>query len=526
MDVTSPALDAHGEAAKLRVGIVVGDPPPVWVGELVRALEATGYVDLAAVIVSRRTVRTSLAITAFGYLDRRLFASPDDPFLPAPSDLAARAVRIDVDDASFPTALGSVALEVVLHLGEGPPPSPLLDQPQREIWWFERGGEPPYLADLAHGVPVSTTVLKARRAPGSGESVLARSVTRAEPGSWHRTRAAAYRQSAELAVATLRQLRDGRLAVLPFAAAETAAPVAARRLPRITARAVRRRIEWQRCEEQWLLAVRAPRSASGYPTDTEGFTPVFPPGDRSWADPFLAVSETGDRYVFFEDQPHDTRKAVISCAEIDATGLLTAPVTVLERDYHLSYPLVFKQDNDWFLLPESSENRTVELYRATRFPTDWELDRVLLEGIHAADATPVVHAGRTWIFVSTETSTGYPTDAVSLFWAESLTGQWHPHPLNPVVSDVHASRPGGRIIRRDDRLIRPAQDGSRGYGSGLVFMEITQLTPTEYHERPLARIAGDWLSGSTGAHHYDADGVVEVIDVQRLIRRRAQARTR
>jgi hypothetical protein len=523
--VTAPVSDApRGDVAPLRLGIVVDDPvPPVWVGELVSALESATFVDLAVVIVSRPRVTKGLAHRLFGRLDQRLFASEDDPFLPSPASLPATAAWIDLDDPSLAATVTSASLDVILHLGEGRPPAELFDQPSVEIWWFERSGEPPYVADLVRGAPVSTTVLKARRRNASGDTVLACSVTRADLGSWHRTRATAYRQSTDLAVASLRKLEGGHVTASTADRETTKRPVRAHQLPKITARAVRRRIQWQLYAEQWLLAVRARRSPAGYPTDTRGFTPVVPPLDRSWADPFLAISDAGDRYVFFEDQPYDSRRGAIACAEIDATGLLTEPRTVLERSYHLSYPLVFRKEDDWFLLPESSENRTVELYRATRFPTDWELDRVLVEDVHVTDATPFEHDGRTWIFVSSETTTGHPTDAVSLFWADSLGGDWHPHPLNPVVSDVRSSRPGGRIISHDGRLIRPAQDGSRGYGCGLVFNEITRLTTTEYEERPLGRLAADWLAGSIGTHHYDADEAVEVVDVQRLIRRRRHA---
>ena len=522
--------DARGavEAKPLRVGIVVDGPtPPRWIAELATALEAAPHVDLAVVIVSRPSPRRpGLLIRLFDALEQRLFASDDDPFLPSSRGLPP-ATWVELDDPSSGASLSAAQLDLVLHLGEGRPPPHVLDDASPEVWWFDRAGQPPYLGDLIRGTPVTTTLLLGRSRSADQDTILARWVTRAEPGSWRRTRALAYRQSSELAVASLRQLGSGRLVTLPTQTPATSGK-AVRGLfaPRIITRALKRRIQWQRYEEQWLLAVRARRSPAAYPIDTEGFTPVVPPRDRSWADPFLAVSDGGVRYVFFEDQPHDTRRAVISYAEIDANGLRTPSSIALERPYHLSYPLVFRKGNSWFLLPESSENRTVELYRATRFPAAWELDRVLLEGVHATDATPLEYQGRTWIFVSSETSTGYPTEAVSLFWATTLTGQWHAHPLNPVVSDVRASRPGGRIISRDGRLFRPAQDGSRGYGCGLVFMEITRLTPTEYEETPVCRMSADWLVGAIGTHHYDADDAVEVIDVQRRIRRRTRPRTR
>jgi hypothetical protein len=503
----------------VRLAVVLDDPRPrAWVGELLRVITSSNAANLVAVLVSRPKAGLPSAVDLFGRLDRRVFASGDDPFLPWPHELRAD-VTIDLGDPDLMPLLGSASPDIVLHLGDGPPPTAFLDLTDGEVWRFERG-DPPYLADVAHGVPVCATTLEARR--GDDSRTLGRVVTRVDPASWHRTQAHAYRQSSELAVASLRKLHEGRTTSSTPPPAPPPTRLHMRRLAAIPARAVRQRIRWQRRRGQWALAFRPGASPKGYPTDTVGFTVIEPPPNHSWADPFLVTNDDGERYVFFEDQPHATGKGVIACARIGPEGLLGPPRTILEREYHLSYPFVFHAGDDWLLLPESSANRTVELYRATRFPTDWELHRVLLEGAYVTDATPLEHDGRTWIFASMETSTGYPSDAVSLFWADSIIGTWHAHPLNPIVTDVRTSRPGGRIIARDGRLIRPAQDGSRGYGCGLSFQEITRITTSDYEERPCARISFDWLHGSIGTHHFDGDGVIEVVDIQRLIRRRAR----
>ena len=68
---------------------------------------------------------------------------------------------------------------------------------------------------------------------------------------------------------------------------------------------------------------------------------------------------------------------MISCAEVLPGGGLGPVRTCLERDYHFSYPMVFEHDGDVFMVPESALNGTVELYRATRFPHEWTLEKVL-----------------------------------------------------------------------------------------------------------------------------------------------------
>lgn len=41
----------------------------------------------------------------------------------------------------------------------------------------------------------------------------------------------------------------------------------------------------------------------------------------------------------------------------------------MERPYHLSYPFLFEYGEQLYMLPESAENRSLDVYRYTHFPT-------------------------------------------------------------------------------------------------------------------------------------------------------------
>lgn len=264
--------------------------------------------------------------------------------------------------------------------------------------------------------------------------------------------------------------------------------------------------------DQWCVALRR-----------EGgrFVPVSDDGRRYYADPFL-FSWSGRTFLFVEDFRRATRRAVISAAEVIGDRLAAAPVTVLERPYHLSYPAVFAEDAAVYMLPETAENRTVELYRATEFPWKWELERVLIEGVALADATPHFHQGRWWLFAAAAAH-GTRCDELCIFYSEKLSGPWRPHPANPVNSDCRSARPAGRIVRCGDRLFRPAQDCEDGYGTGIVWHEIVELTPTRFREVELAHIKAPHILGFDGLHTYDRLGALEVVDfkaVQGAVTRR------
>jgi hypothetical protein len=144
---------------------------------------------------------------------------------------------------------------------------------------------------------------------------------------------------------------------------------------------------------------------------------------------------------------------------------------------------------------------------------------VLMEGVQLADATPIFHQGRWWLFAAAAEHGSLDQDELLIFHSERLAGPWQPHSGNPVKSDCRSARPGGRIIRRGRRLLRPAQDCEAAYGAGLVWLEIVELTPARFREREIARWDGFRDLEVAGIHSFDRLGELEVIDFRTTIRR-------
>ena len=243
----------------------------------------------------------------------------------------------------------------------------------------------------------------------------------------------------------------------------------------------------------------------------DGFTPVPMPGDRFYADPFLVPD--GDRlWLFVEDGHRATKKGVIRCIEVRADGSLGESHVVLECRYHLSYPFVFQRDGAWFMLPETSGNRTVELWRAVEFPWHWKLERVLLSDVLAVDSTLLEHEGRLWLFAGMSDTPGAAQDELCVFHADSLDGEWRPHPRNPVVSDVRHARPAGPFFREGGRLYRPGQDCSGSYGSAFWLHRVERLDEHAYQETPVRRIETSWRRGLVATHTLHRAGGFDAID--------------
>jgi hypothetical protein len=244
---------------------------------------------------------------------------------------------------------------------------------------------------------------------------------------------------------------------------------------------------------------------------------IRPPEDRFYADPFL-LSHQGREFLFFEDYRYRSGKGVISCAELE-DGKPSSPRVVLERPYHLSYPFLFCWEHEVFMLPETGTNRTVELYRAVDFPARWEFDRVLLSDVQAADPTLLEHNGKFWLFTCVTVPGAAPSQELFLFFADSPFGPWHPHPMNPIVSDVRNARPAGRIFRHEGELVRPAQDCSVRYGHAIRFNSIVVLSETEYRESPSGAIGPEWMTNSLATHTFSQDESFQVLDALCSVRK-------
>jgi hypothetical protein len=189
-------------------------------------------------------------------------------------------------------------------------------------------------------------------------------------------------------------------------------------------------------------------------------------------------------------------------------GGATDPVTVLERPYHLSYPFVFRAGSEIFMIPETSANNDIQLHRATRFPYEWSLEKVLCSNVRAVDTTPLFLDG-IWFFFTTSARLGHET---FLFWSESLDGEWHYHPRNPICSDVRRARGAGPLFRSGGDLIRPGQDCSVRYGYAVALNRVLTISPTDYAEELIEVIYPKWRKGLLGTHTLSSNDSFEVVD--------------
>ena len=234
------------------------------------------------------------------------------------------------------------------------------------------------------------------------------------------------------------------------------------------------------------------------------------------ADPFM-VHEKDTWYLFFEAMNEDTKQGDIALATSKDGFHWKYQKVVLDEPFHLSYPYVFKWQDEYYMVPETKHANSVRLYKSVNFPFQWVFVGNLLDNVGYVDNSLFYYNKKWWMF-----ATSGKNEFLHLYYADNLRGPWTEHPKSPVVrEDPNTARSGGRVLVTDGKIIRYAQDDYPAYGNQIRAFEILKLTTADYEERELkqfsvtkpSRIAWN-MSGihNIDIHRFGKNKCIAVID--------------
>ena len=552
----------------VKVGVLLDSlVVPRWIYSILAALLDSDYASIQLIVLDdspvtgrsladRLRLVPQLPFIAYSRVDQRLFGGsvkhnaftqtgvsdllrdvPTMSVVPKRGRFVDRFVDEDVD------AVLERDLDVLLRFGFRIIKGRMLGAARYGVWSYHHGdnrtyrGGPAHYWEMVDRSPVSGTILQVLTEELDAGKVIYRSVGKTEATSLFRNRNQNYWKTARFIERRLADLHRMGPGALDRASAEIGDIVPASRITRAPSplrattfalragtEVVQRQLRHRLMNGDWFVAW-AHREPGLAGIDYEPhFRAVPSPRDRFLADPFLAEHD-GRTFIFVESCPPRRSAGVIAVLELRDDSV-SDPVTVLHRDYHLSYPAVFRWGDAWYMTPETAANRTVELYRAVEFPWHWELDTVMLSDIEAVDPTLVMHGGRWWLFANVAAVGASTNDELHIFWAQSPRGPFTAHPANPVVSDVRRARPAGTPFVHDGSLYRPAQDCAVRYGHSIAVHRIEQLDRENYRELPVGQILPDWLPGAISTHTLNMSDRYVVSDGMRMVRRWARTRPR
>jgi hypothetical protein len=534
----------------LRVGLLIDSfVQRKWIHKVIEDIQSSGIAEITVVIKNEASHpqqgrlksywrnRKYLLYALYGKFDERKVKVEPDAFEPTDirpllSDCPVVPVTPEMKAYSdwFPEEslkqIREFDLDVALCFGFRILKGDVLKIARHGIWSFHHGdnlvnrGGPAGFWEVMEGIPVTGSVLQILTEDLDNGRVIYRSMSpTADRFSVKANRNNLYWKSAAFVIRKLRDLADGRPVCMPDN--QLYRPYSNRlfrmptngelfsRLSRLGTKYAAGKVRSAFHNHQWVLSYRFRSGPNDSNNTMYRFKTLLPPKDRFWADP-CAIKD-GDRYyVFLEEYLNETGKGHISLIELDRKGVINGPTKVLERDYHLSYPFVFEWNDNYYMVPETAANRTVELYRSTNFPFEWQLEKVLMTGVRAKDATLAEIDGKWWMFVSIAEHS-FP-DELFVFSAESPVGPWTPHPRNPVKSDVRGSRPAGKLFEWNGDLYRPAQDSSGLYGYAISINRVTRLDWDAFREEQVSNIFPNWDKKLIGTHTISIAEDLTVID--------------
>ncbi|MBL4783979.1 MAG: hypothetical protein JKY49_00980 [Cohaesibacteraceae bacterium] len=234
------------------------------------------------------------------------------------------------------------------------------------------------------------------------------------------------------------------------------------------------------------------------------------------ADPFV-VEENNEHYCFLEDYDFSKKRGSIAAYKLTDNGAEDLG-EVLNEDFHLSFPYIFKFHSRIYMIPESSENDDIRVYEATQFPTKWKLASVLMSNISAADSMLFESDDKWWLLTNIDSAnSGDHCSELHIFYADNpLSTEWSPHSGNPVIIDSSRARNGG-ILFAGKEIYRVSQkQGFNMYGKGFSINKLITINTEEYIEQTVCSVKPNFFKHLKGAHHIHSNGTYSVFDYLKI----------
>lgn len=268
--------------------------------------------------------------------------------------------------------------------------------------------------------------------------------------------------------------------------------------------------------EGWNVAYRNKKCGTILENTETEFT-VIPNCWHGWcADPFVFEYQD-DVFIFAELFDYMKDYAGIGYCVLDKkTNKFSKWKVVINEEFHMSYPHVFERDGKIYMLPETSENETLTLYKAEKFPDVWVKDTILLENTKIVDTTlenPNLSRTLGLTYKMKEDSKW----ELLLFQLDN--GKICFSDLGVLSDDEATARPGGSFFDYNGKKIRVSQDCEKDYGYALNFMEMLDFSQNSFYEKKIKYISPDDIHIDqkitiTGIHTYNATENFEVIDIK------------
>lgn len=273
-------------------------------------------------------------------------------------------------------------------------------------------------------------------------------------------------------------------------------------------------------EEIWTLGYRRAEDSLFLNSGTP-FRAVKDLKKYWYADPIVYLHENKE-YCFFEMYDRKLLKGGIGVAEVTENGLEQIRL-IIEEEFHMSYPTVFKLENDVFMIPECSQTGGIRIYKCLKFPETWECVTCFEKRANYTDTNIVSVNGNAILLDSSVYHAENAFQTKNVWNKLNVDLEANTFDLIAVKEDAYSylERNGGSIVKINNKRYVPKQISRKNdYGLGLNFYEycIHDLRHEDAIKKTITAddFRTDLKKKVTGIHTYARGNLAEIIDIRIL----------
>lgn len=211
-----------------------------------------------------------------------------------------------------------------------------------------------------------------------------------------------------------------------------------------------------------------------------------------YADPFILSVNNDEVVILAEEWVRKTAKgrlAMLTCEKKRNNYFLKNNTTILEKDTHLSFPYIIKEDSQIYICPENHESGSVSIY--TLDPVSKILKGpVVILNEELVDCQITKIGEYYYLFGTRFTGTNYcSSKKLQIYISNGLLGEYELFQI--IENPLKEERGAGQIFSSDSKLYRPAQSCEGEYGSSIIIYELSLDETGKFKEILSKRIIPD-----------------------------------
>ena len=224
------------------------------------------------------------------------------------------------------------------------------------------------------------------------------------------------------------------------------------------------------------------------------------PKNRWFADPYV-IKKENFHYIFFEDYSLKKEKGAVSCIRVDKKNRTKYFKEIIEENFHLSFPFIFKYNKNYFMIPESEKNNSLRLYKCIKFPDKWRFVKKIIKNVNCVDSV-VFKWGKKWILLTSQAENEFLHNKLFAYTSKNpISSNWKKLNSNPVVESNIFGRNAGLIQESKRQIYRISQAYLPGnYGAFISINKILNIFKNKYYEKKIKDVLPLYEKNIRGIH--------------------------